>query len=65
MKKLHFTKKTISSMENLHQLTGGAAGTQETRFCDTQEECTYSAVPGCPITSSRATESRSRSRGGN
>ncbi|MGH1383392.1 hypothetical protein [Kordia sp.] len=61
MKKLHFTKKTISSMENLKQLSGGAgAANNHTFFCDTREICTYSIVPNCPITSSRATEGRSR-----
>lgn len=57
MKKLLFTKKTIS---NLNTVTGGAAGSEPTNWCESQEDCTYSALPNCPKTSSRATEAASK-----
>ena len=60
MKKLHFTKKTISNMENLKQLSGGAADVNHTYYCDTEEICTYSEVPTCPLTTSRTSEGRTR-----
>ena len=47
-------------MNNLQLLKGGAAATSETVFCDTEEVCTYSAFPNCPLTSSKATRSKSR-----
>jgi len=63
MKKLQFTKKTISNLKNLDELKGGANDPYRTMACNTQEECTYSAYRNCPATSSRATEGRSRNGG--
>lgn len=65
MKKLHFIKKTISNLRNLEQLKGGAASeatsvNYETTPCDSLKECTFTLLPDCPATSSRATEGRSR-----
>ncbi|MFK7750101.1 MAG: hypothetical protein AB8B65_17040 [Kordia sp.] len=62
MRKLKFIKNTIAKLENLDQLKAGAAGNY-TGTCDSEEECTYSIVPSCPATSSRAAEGR-RNGGG-
>ncbi|WP_298422029.1 hypothetical protein [uncultured Kordia sp.] len=58
MKKLQFTKKTISKFENLNQVKGGA--NNHTNVCDTLEVCTYSLISDCPATSSRTADGRTK-----